>query len=884
MREMNVDNMSSKKAFLVGAASTLAVSIAVISQPAFAQGTAAATTAPAEAPTTVADPANEIVVTGSTSKRTLLNASVAITQISNADLAQKAPRNTVDILETIPGIFVEGTAGPVSNNYSVRGLPGGGQQFVRLLEDGMPSIYGGLNDDEVFQYDASIDHVEGLQGGTSGILAPNAAGASINFISRKMNYDHGGGLFKITGTTYGEARTDFWYSAPLKFLGDDVAFAVSGYLDSNPGQRDSQFRYDTYHVKAQLEKRFDDGGYIRATYKRWNEHDPYYADQPYSYVDGKIASVPGLSGQYGNIIGNGFGTITMPNSCAVGQCTRTFSAKEGIHAQGNLFRIDVNKPVGHGITLFAKARYTQTNWDFNGVFAGSGSGNAGLETAVNYLTPSSVSPLWGSTLPSSNPMYGGLNLFQAAALAFPGTAQYGIRNLTTGQVIAGNNTAALNALNGNGLLQQTWLNRQTINIHDVGSDFGAKWDASGSGWKNSLTVGGMIYHQRQDNDQSAVSNLLNDVSNNSNIYDVVALNSAGGVIGTLTNNGLLGYGDWGAGVSYFDQSSQSVYANDEFTWHEKFHFDVGLRYEHEKQTSYSGNSSPSLIAPGTTGLLQVNPNAFNGTYSVNSGYAENPLNWTAGINYTHNSHLSVYGRYAHSYQTNGNNSNGATAITLWEAGITYAGHGFVGSVRPFRTIFKNQSFNGLILDAGTSTSESFVANITTNGVDLDLSYRPTYEPLRAFSIRGQATFQDPKYAGACLGSISNGILSNCAPYPQADGLTPGRTPKVMYTITPAVDLPHHLGSIYLRYKYIGKIFADQTGTLPLPSYGVLSLGAELNVTDRITVNASVDNVTNTQGLTEGNPRQGLSEQVVNGYFYGRGIVGTNGMVSLQYKF
>ena len=39
-------------------------------------------------------------------------------------IEQKAPRSTVDVLELIPGVFVESTAGPVSNNYSVRGLPG----------------------------------------------------------------------------------------------------------------------------------------------------------------------------------------------------------------------------------------------------------------------------------------------------------------------------------------------------------------------------------------------------------------------------------------------------------------------------------------------------------------------------------------------------------------------------------------------------------------------------------------------------------------------------------------------------------------------------------------------------------------------------------------
>lgn len=861
------------------------ISVAGMATPALAQDAAAPASVAAATPTdpsataTAADATNdgvnEIVVTGSTSKRTLLNASVAVTQVTNADLQQKAPRNTVDILETIPGIFVEGTAGPVSNNYSVRGLPGGGQQFVRLIEDGMPAIYGGLNDDEVFQYDLSIDHVEGLQGGTSGILTPNAAGASINFISRRLNFDDAGGLFKIMGTSYGERRADLWYSAPIKALGDGVAYAVSGYLDSNPGQRHSPFRYDTYHVKAQLEKQWSDGGYIRATYKRWDEHDPYYADQPYSVVDGKITGVPGLDPQRGSIIGDGFGTIVMPDSCAAGECTRTFSEKDGIHAKGNLYRLDISKPVADGLTLFARARYTQTDWNFNGVFAGSGVGNAGLTSAVNYLTAQGTCPASGCVSPINS-------LLLQGQTAFPGTAQFGIRNLSTGQVIAGSNTAALNALNGNGLLQQTWLNRQEIRLHDFGSDFGATWETGGETFHNSLTVGGQIFHQKQHNDQSAVSNLINDVRNNSNIYDVVALDNAGSVIGTLSNNGLIGYGDWGSGISHYTQSAQAIYANDELTWHDKFHFDFGIRYEHEKQTSYNGNSSPAPVPAGTTGLLQVNPNAFNGTYSVNSGFAENPFSWTVGVNYTADSHLSVYARYAHTFQTQGNNSNGAVGLKLMEAGLTYSNFGLTATVRPFRTIFDNQSFNGLIVDAGTSTSQSFVADVTTNGVDIDLLYRPEF--FRAFSIRGQATFQKPKYSGSCIGTITNGVLSNCVAFPAADGLTPGRTPKTLYTITPAFDLPGGLGSIYARYKHIGGIFADQTATLPLPSYNVVTIGGDINLSKHLNLNVSVDNVFNKLGLTEGNPRQGLSEQVVDGYFYARGIVGTNALVSLTYRF
>src|SRR5579863_1022894 len=88
---------------------------------------------PAPEPTEAeaAAPANEleeVVVTGTTSaNRTVLTSSSDIIPISAADLEQKAPRATDEVLELVPGMFVEDTAGAVSNNYSVRGLPGGGQ-------------------------------------------------------------------------------------------------------------------------------------------------------------------------------------------------------------------------------------------------------------------------------------------------------------------------------------------------------------------------------------------------------------------------------------------------------------------------------------------------------------------------------------------------------------------------------------------------------------------------------------------------------------------------------------------------------------------------------------------------------------------------------------
>src|SRR3984957_10844453 len=601
----------------------------------------AADTQPANGSDTTLD---TIIVTGVTSQRTLLNSSVDVTPINPTEIEQKAPRSTVDVLQLIPGVFVESTAGPVSNNYSVRGLPGGGQTFITLVEDGMPVLYGGGGADEYCQNDTTIDRVEALQGGTSGILTPNGAGMSVNFISRPMNFEQAEGVGRLTGATYGEARADLFYTAPIKMFGDGWAYSVGGYADSNKGTRSSPFTYQTYHFKGAIEKKFANDGYIKVTYKRWDEHDPYYADMPYRYVNGQITGIPGLNTQTSNVTGPGFASIGVPDSCFTGNCVRNFSSSNGIHATGNQYRIDVNVPISDQWSAFARVRYLQSNWDFNGVFPGSGSGNAGLASAVDYLTPG------GTVSPISSLLTSGL-------AAFPGATQFGIRNLSNGQLIAASNVAALNALNGNGLMQQTVLNQQYLATRDLGTDFGAKWNLSGNGWSNSLTVGGMYYRVRQYNDQSAVATLINGVSNGSSIYDIEALNAGGNVVGTLTNNGLINYGDWGAGIWSNTLNSWSEYVSDEAAFLDnKLHIDGAVRREDVSNVLMTGNTAGvNLPVPaGTTGLAQNVGSSFDGTYTRTQA-TWIPTSYTIGANYALTNNFSFYVRYENGNETNDGN-------------------------------------------------------------------------------------------------------------------------------------------------------------------------------------------------------------------------------------
>jgi outer membrane receptor protein involved in Fe transport len=857
--------------------------------PAFAQAAAAdaapntagaqdATAAQGAAQPAAATASNEqadldtIVVTGVTSKRNLLNSSVDVSVATTAEIEQKAPRTTADVLQLIPGIYVESTAGPVSNNYSVRGLPGGGQSFIMLQEDGMPILYGGGGADEYFQNDITIERVEAVQGGTSGLLSPNGAGATINFISKPLNFNEAEGMGRLTGATYGEQRADLFYTAPLQFLGKDVAFMVGGYADSTKGTRSSPFTYQTYHFKGAIEKKFDNGGSVKVTYKRWDEHDPYYADMPYRYVNGQISGVPGLSTQSGNVLGPGFATIGVPDSCATGNCVRNFSAANGIHGTGNQYRIDLDMPINDQWSVFARARYLQSNWDFNGIFPGSGSGNGSLTSALNYLTPGATSPI-NSTL-------------TAGLLAFPGATQFGIRNLTTGQLISTSNPAALNGLNGNGLLQQTVLNHQYLATRDLGTNFGVKYDISGSGWSNSLTLGGMYYRVRQYNDQSAVSTLVNGVSNGSAIYDVEALNAAGNVVGTLTNNGLLSYGNWGAGIWSNTLNSTSEYFSDELAvLDDKLRFDFGARREDVNNVLYTGNTAavPAPVPAGTGGLAQTVGSTFDGTYTRTQATTI-PTSWTVGANYAFTPNFAIYARYAAGNETNGgNNLTKPTRLGLSEIGLRFGGYGLVAVVTGFHTTFNNQNY-AYIQPDNLAVQGSLQADLRINGVDVDATYRPPFDPFQAFSLNVKATYQQSKLQNVFLGELINGQTVNSAAASQYDGNIVQRTPQIMYSIQPTYDFPDRWGAVYLRYEYTGKIYPDVGNGLSLPGYGVLSVGANVNFTPKLNLNLNVYNVTNQLGLTEGNANSGVTQKVVNGYFYGRGITGPNALVSLTYKF
>lgn len=798
----------------------------------------------------------DIVVTGTTSRdRPLITASADITYANRDDIDRRAPKSTADLLELVPGIFVEGTAGQISNNYSVRGLQGGGQRFVQLEEDGMPILYGGGGADFFFEQDLTIDRLEAVKGGSSGVLTVNGAGATINFISRSPNFTRDEGIARVTAYNYGLKRGDFYYSAPLM---ENLAFNVGGYIQSSPGVRKNPFNYDGFRLKGALEYRFDGGGFVRLSAKGGDMHYAYYATQPYAFVDGDIRGIPGLGTQFGNVGGDAFANIAVPVSTFVeADGFRDFRYRDGVETKTAQIRLDVEKPLNDSIDLFARARYFKYSYDFNGLFPGSGTGNAGLTSAINYLTPN----------PANSPI---IDLLRAGFAAFPTTQRFGIKNLRTGVLIGSNQTAELNALNGNGFLQRTTLNHDFIDGKDLGINVGGRWEYEGESFKNSLTVGVMYYNVKREQNQSATASVVNDVRTNSDVYDIVALDAANNVIGTLSDNGLVSYGDWGAGIRERKDSTVSLYANDELALGD-LRIDAGIRWESDDATARDGNAAAvnQPVQPGVVGVIRNVGSTFDGTFTTRKDTREK-IAWTVGANYLITPDFSVYARYANGFQTN--NVDPITTIELYEAGVRYQyGRLFSGSATVFRTNFDDQNYN-FANPENPSQQQNLNADLRTWGVELDFVVRPT----DWFALDFQGVFQKPELLNLQLDGVDQGA--------GFEGNRPERTPAKLFTITPTFLLPNGLGEVFARYKYVGRIFADNGNGLALPSYGVTSAGVTLNVSDRLQVAFNAENIFNELGLTEGNPRQGQTQAVTNGFFYARGIVGPTygGSVTLRF--
>jgi iron complex outermembrane receptor protein len=291
-----------------------------------------------------------------------------------------------------------------------------------------------------------------------------------------------------------------------------------------------------------------------------------------------------------------------------------------------------------------------------------------------------------------------------------------------------------------------------------------------------------------------------------------------------------------------DGRVDALYLADSWQVIDPLRIDLGVRRE-RFQTDYvvdDGPGFPDGLALRTT------------------DYSNSKTSYTVGVNYDINAVSGVFGRYSRGYKfpSFDNFREGLTdtlSVDQYELGYKLRSGPFELYATGFANKFKGAKFADV---GGIQESNSNKAH----GVELDGRWRSDF----GLSLALNGTWQKTEITKSSI--------------PANKGNSAQRQPDWMIRFTPSYDVT--LGSVestfYGTVSAVDDRFADNANTQVLKGYTKVDLGAIFDVAD-FTVQVSADNLTDSHGLTEGDPRSTSGANA-------RPILGRSFKVSVGYNF
>lgn len=792
----------------------------------------------------VAAEGDAIIVTGraGTGERTKAETSYSVTNIGEEALRMQAPTSVTEALKSVPGFWVEASGGEASGNIRARGVPVDGFGSIQLLEDGIPVQHdpalGYLNADQAFRLDETIDRIEVVRGGPASLFYSNAPAGAVNFIPRKVG-DSAEGLVKMTLGADSLYRTDFWVGAPI---GGGWKLATGGFYRSEGGVRDPGYTgNDGGQIRATLSRDWE-RAHFSLDAKRMDDKVIFYAGIPMHYnSDGKIVAVSGFDGHTGTVAGPETELVKMIEGDG---STYNFDNSEGTHVKRTQITGKFDFEPADGWKIANTSRYTDTWTQRNGVFPNS------LMSASSLLSQS-----------------------QGLLASVPGASALQLRYVTSPDQVF--DTANQN---GNGLVIVGGLRGLTLPVKEFMSDTRVSHRIAMGGTTHDITFGYYYAHLDEHFSRYSSSALL-DVQDNARLLNLVAVDASGNVLSSLTDNGIYRYGyEWED--AHGQQTTHALYLADEWQVTPRLRIDGGVRWETmHTQGSVGLKKTVDLGTFATSNILTGSGVYAN--YDDNFSHAT----WTIGGNYQFNRRAGLFARYTAAnrlpglgnYVTNAGATPYVQTMDLGEVGFKYASPLVDFYATGFWTRYHNVGFTNYQFDLNSNVtlSETRYADTQTFGLELEGTVRPA----PWFDLSGTATLEDPRYKGLTF-TDKSGQLNDY------DGNRLIRVPTVSLRFVPGFNLFGGRLRAQASWEYEGARYVDTANSVKLPAYATVNVSVRAQLSDRLTVFGYIDNLNNSLGLTEGNPRAGEVQNADAGAssFIARPLLGRNFRAALMYRF
>jgi iron complex outermembrane receptor protein len=296
-----------------------------------------------------------------------------------------------------------------------------------------------------------------------------------------------------------------------------------------------------------------------------------------------------------------------------------------------------------------------------------------------------------------------------------------------------------------------------------------------------------------------------------------------------------------------DGTTRALYAAVEVALNEQWTVDLGLRNEN--------HTIDYTVDEGLTGQV-----------SKAVSYDESKIAWTAGVNWMWQKNMGVFAR------VNKGNKMPFFDDFRDNYGAFTSGEKLIKEVTQFELGYKWAEQN-----------YSFYATSFFNEVEGDTFVRRPGDPVEVMTNRAYGVELDFNYftsVGFSLNLNSTLQKAEITESPTNEGNRAQRQPRWQLRLTPSYGFEPFadtFASVYGTIAAVSDRYANNENTVTLAGYTKIDAGVQLELTEQLKTQLSVDNLTDKQGLTEGDPRNPTSPN-------GRYILPRSVTLSMTYQF